>query len=74
MYCGYMLKMAKNLKQAKAFRFTDDEMKLLDALKAKHGTYNAGIIAAARTELGIDETDWPAALRRLAQILEDGDS
>lgn len=44
--------MAKNLKKAKTFRFSDDEMDLLDALKAKYGSYNAGIVAAARHDLG----------------------
>lgn len=47
--------MAKNLKKAKSFRFSDDELTLLDALKAKHGSYSAGIIAAARTELGSND-------------------
>lgn len=44
--------MAKNLKKAKSFRFSDDEMELLDALKAKYGSYNKGIIAAAKVDLG----------------------
>lgn len=65
--------MAKNLKKAKSFRFSDDEMELLDALKAKHKTYSAGIIAAAKTELGQKGTDWPAELRRLAKSIEDGE-
>lgn len=43
--------MAKNLKKAKSFRFSDDELKLLDALKAKYGSYNKGIIAAAKLDL-----------------------
>lgn len=43
--------MAKNLKKAKSFRFSDDEMELLDALKDKYGSYNRGIIAAARADL-----------------------
>lgn len=43
--------MAKNLKKLKSFRFSDDEMELLDALKAKYGSYNKGIVTAARREL-----------------------
>jgi len=35
----------------RAFRFTDDELKLLDALKDKYGSYKAGVMAAARTHL-----------------------
>ena len=52
LYCGYMAFMAKNLKKAKSFRFSDSELELLDALKERHGSYAAGIVAAAHTELG----------------------
>lgn len=65
--------MAKNLKKAKSFRFSDDEMDLLDGLKAKYGSYNAGIVAAARIALSQNDTDWPAELRRLANSIESGD-
>lgn len=47
--------MAKNLKKAKSFRFSDDELKLLDALKDRYGSYNRGIIAAVRDHLHRDE-------------------
>jgi len=47
-----MLFMAKNLKKAKSFRFSDDELKLLDAGKAKYGSYSAAIIAALKLDLG----------------------
>lgn len=62
--------MAKNLKKAKSFRFTDEELEILDALQAKYKTYSAGIIAAAKNDLAQSETDWPTELRRLANILE----
>lgn len=40
------------MKKLKSFRFTDEEMELLDALKAKYGSYNKGIVAAAKIDLG----------------------
>jgi phage tail tube protein FII len=36
----------------KSFRFSDDELEMLNQLKAKYGSYKAGIMAAIKLELG----------------------
>ena len=35
----------------KSFRFSDDELELLEELRRKYGSYKAGIMVAIRTEL-----------------------
>jgi hypothetical protein len=54
----------------KSFRFTEDELAILEAAKRRHGSYKAAIVAALQREAGANATDWPAALRRLANELE----
>ncbi|MBR9807469.1 MAG: hypothetical protein GYB49_09630 [Alphaproteobacteria bacterium] len=54
----------------KSFRFSEEEMALLEQAKAKHGSYKAAIMAGLACDMGDGETDWPAELRRLASKLE----
>lgn len=54
----------------KSFRFSDEELAVLEQAKAKHGSYKAAIMAGLAADMGDGETDWPAELRRLAAQLE----
>lgn len=40
----------------KSFRFSDDELKILNAAKARHGTYKDAIMAGLRAESGKEPT------------------
>ena len=40
--------MGKNIKKQKQVRFSDDELEMLERLKAKHGSYTSAIVAGLR--------------------------
>jgi hypothetical protein len=53
----------------KSWRFCDEELAILDAAKAKAGSYKGAVMAALRLYLA-DKPSWPDQLRRLADELE----
>lgn len=54
----------------KSFRFSPEEMALLERQKSRHGSYKAAIMAGLRELEGKKDPDWPAELRRLADYIE----
>jgi len=50
-----LLFMAKHLGTQKSFRFSDEELAVLEAAKDKHGTYKDALMAALRREAGAND-------------------
>ena len=58
----------------KSFRFSDDELKLLQRCAKRNKGMKPAIIAGLKLLDGQNETDWPAELRRLAAEIEGGEA
>ena len=63
--------MTKKKLTSKAFRFSDDELALLEVSKKRHGSYKAAIIASLKKDAGSNDLSKEEVLAWIMRNIKD---